>query len=64
VVQHETDHLDGRLFIDRLNSTSEAKVRPFLDEFEIQFTQRQSEGGIPPDDAIRARIKELQQARS
>jgi len=64
VVQHETDHLDGRLFIDRLNSLGQLKVKAPLEEFEIQFMQRRREGGIPADEAIRARINELQATRT
>ena len=47
VVQHETDHLDGRLFIDRLNTTGELNVRPILDEFEIAFDGQRERGEIP-----------------
>jgi peptide deformylase len=64
VVQHEVDHLDGRLFIDRLNSTGETKAGPILEEFEIQFAQRRQEKGIPSDDAIKQRIAELEAART
>ncbi len=29
--QHEYDHLDGRLYIDRLEAQDRAKVQPVLD---------------------------------
>ncbi|MDX1963256.1 MAG: peptide deformylase [Pirellulales bacterium] len=63
VVQHETDHLDGRLFVDRLNSTGQLRVQPFLQEFEIQYAQRTKEGAIPPATEIATRLAELQNAR-
>ena len=53
VVQHETDHLDGVLFIDRLSETAEMDVRPQLDEFEIDFKSRRDVGSIPSDEQIK-----------
>ena len=50
VVQHETDHLDGVLFIDRLSSTGRLALKEPLDEFELIF-QRQRERGEIADDA-------------
>jgi peptide deformylase len=64
VVQHETDHLDGRLFIDRLNTTGELGARPILDEFEIAFTGQRERGEIPSDEAIEQRLSELEQLRT
>jgi peptide deformylase len=64
VVQHETDHLDGRLFIDRLNSTNQLKIEPALEEFQIQFDQQRAQRGIADDAALAARIKELEAART
>ncbi|NIP85666.1 MAG: peptide deformylase [Planctomycetales bacterium] len=56
VVQHETDHLDGVLFIDRLSETVAADIRDALAEFEAQFTERRSANQIPPDQQIAARL--------
>ena len=39
VVQHETDHLNGKLFIDRLSDHRQLEVRDTVREFEIQFDQ-------------------------
>jgi peptide deformylase len=64
VVQHETDHLDGRLFIDRLNTTGELNVRPILDEFEIAFAGQRERGELPADEAIKRRLEELEQMRT
>ncbi len=64
VVQHETDHIDGRLFIDRLNTTSEVQIQHLLEEFEIQFDQRRHEKSIPDNELIRKRIAELESERS
>jgi peptide deformylase len=64
VVQHETDHLDGRLFIDRLNTTGALTARPILEEFEIAFRGRRERGEIPSDEAIAARLAELERLRT
>jgi peptide deformylase len=35
-VQHETDHLNGILFIDRMTSAAKAEHRPELEELQQQ----------------------------
>ena len=52
VIQHETDHLDGVLFIDKLSETEAAEVRPALDEFEADFNSRRQVGEIGDDRAL------------
>ena len=39
VIQHETDHLDGKLFIDRLNSVSRMACRKNLKQLEKEFQE-------------------------
>jgi peptide deformylase len=64
VVQHETDHLDGRLFIDRLNTTGALSARPILEEFELAYAGQRERGEIPSDEAIAARLTELESLRT
>ncbi|MEM9352562.1 MAG: peptide deformylase [Planctomycetota bacterium] len=64
ILQHEVDHLDGRLFTDRLAPAQSADVRPALEEFEIEFRSKRDVGEMPSDEAIAARIAELEQART
>jgi len=64
IVQHETDHLDGKLFIDRLAPTQLAEVRDQLEEFEIVFQSKRDCGEMPSDEQIVARIAELQRLRT
>lgn len=64
IVQHETDHLDGRLFVDRLSPTSQMDVRPTLEEFSLVYTSRQERGEIPSDDEVRARLQALEALRT
>jgi peptide deformylase len=62
--QHEIDHLDGILFIDRLSPTGEMAVRDTLVEFEAQFAGERERGEIPDDQTIARRIAELEKLRT
>lgn len=64
IVQHETDHLDGRLFVDRLSPTGQADVKATLEEFALAHASRQERGELPSDDAIRARLEALETLRA
>ncbi len=64
VFQHETDHLDGTLFIDRVPPSHKASLRDELEEFEIDFASKQESGEAPSDAAIAERIAELQRLRT
>jgi peptide deformylase len=64
VVQHESDHLDGILIIDRLSPTSRLAVKELLAEFETEFHQRRDRGEIPGDETISARLAELEALRA
>lgn len=61
VVQHETDHLDGVLFIDRMTESAKIDVEGELDMFETEFNSRRETGGIPDKVAIAARLKEWEE---
>ena len=63
-VQHEVDHLDGVLFIDRLSPTTELSVREALEDFELEFSGRRDRGEIPADQAIADRVAELERLRT
>lgn len=60
VVQHELDHLDGVMFIDRLSPTVEMDVRPQLDEFFVAYESEVSTGGIPSASEIEERWADLE----
>jgi peptide deformylase len=51
-IQHEADHLDGKLFIDYLDSLALHPMKDKLREFEQQFRQAQEVGEFAPDDQI------------
>jgi peptide deformylase len=55
-VQHENDHIDGKLFIDYLGPLARHSAKDKLREFETQFRMAQQGGEYPPDSEI---IKQL-----
>jgi peptide deformylase len=63
-VQHEVDHLDGILFIDRLSPELYEEIEPRLRELEREFQQKRSAGEIASDAEIAARLAELEAART
>jgi peptide deformylase len=63
-VQHEIDHLDGVLFIDRLSPTAALEVREALDDFANEFLNQRERGELPDDEAIARRLAELEQLRT
>ena len=60
VIQHETDHLDGVLFIDKLSETTALDLRPALEEFEADFDSRRQVGEIGDDAALAAKLDEIE----
>jgi peptide deformylase len=55
-LQHETDHLAGKLFIDYLEPAVRHSVADKIRTFELAFRQAQSEGTILPDDDLIRRL--------
>jgi peptide deformylase len=47
--QHEIDHLDGVLFIDKLGPIGKLATRSRVKEFEREFRRSQEKGEIPAD---------------
>lgn len=62
IVQHETDHLDGTLFIDRLKEGSEVEILAELDQLQIEFNSRQRTGSIDSNTAIQAELLDWERA--
>lgn len=60
VVQHETDHLDGVLFIDRLSETGVMTVKQTLEDFEFEFQNLRERSAFPADGQIAQRLGELE----
>ena len=62
--QHENDHIDGKMFIDRLSPSHLLNIKEELAEFEAEFASDQQLGLIPGDAAIAARLAELERLRT
>jgi len=63
-VQHELDHLDGILFVDRLTPANRLKIKEALSDLEVEFEGDRTRGLIPGDDRVAARLAELEQLRT
>ncbi|MCC7474268.1 MAG: peptide deformylase [Pirellulales bacterium] len=64
VIQHETDHLDGKLFIDRLGPAQAAEIRAELEEFELAFQSKLETGELPNLEMMADRRQRLEQLRT
>ena len=58
-IQHETDHLDGKLFIDYLGSIARTSANIKVKEIEAGYRKAQSEGIYPDDEEIRRQLDEV-----
>jgi peptide deformylase len=56
--QHEVDHLDGILFIDKMGTIARLASRNALKEFEQDYQRGQEKGEIPPTAEIERLLKE------
>ena len=64
IAQHETDHLDGTLFIDRLGPAHTAAIRDQLEEFELAFQSRLETNELPDAEKMAGRLRELERLRT
>lgn len=62
VWQHETDHLDGKLFIDYVGIIGKLSTRSALAEFERIYQRAQRRGEIPPNEQLEKQLRDLEQA--
>ena len=60
VIQHEFDHLQGVMFIDRMAEAARAGIAHVIDEFETAFDSRRATGEIPDDETINKRLSEYE----
>lgn len=64
IAQHETDHLDGTLFIDRLGPAHAAAIRDQLEEFELAYQSKLETRELPDADKVANRLRELERLRT
>jgi peptide deformylase len=57
VVQHETDHLDGVLFVDRLSAAAKMDLETSLEQFLIEYDSHRER---PTDKKISQRLHQLE----
>ncbi|MEE2641369.1 MAG: peptide deformylase [Planctomycetota bacterium] len=60
IIQHESDHLDGVLFIDRMKESTREQIEGEIDEFEIDFDAKQKSGEIPDETVIRNHLADVE----
>ncbi|MDR2438615.1 MAG: peptide deformylase [Planctomycetaceae bacterium] len=60
IVQHETDHLDGIGFVDRLSQTALLGIKDELEDMKMVFASNQQRGFIPSETEIIQEIKKLE----
>lgn len=58
-IQHEIDHLDGRLFIDLLGPLGRNGINAKVREIEAGYRRDQAEGIYPDDESIRRQLAEV-----
>jgi peptide deformylase len=63
-IQHEIDHLEGTLFIDRMTDLARRELEGPLDDFRRQFQRRQKLGEEPADPEIERRLEALESYRT
>lgn len=59
-LQHETDHLDGVLFIDRLSDSGKKNIDGLLFEFENEYKALVKSGEIPDPEANARRLADIE----
>lgn len=58
--QHEIDHLNGVLFIDKMGWLGKLAARGSVSQFEREFREAQKRGEIPPDAEIEKSLAALE----
>jgi peptide deformylase len=59
-IQHETDHLEGKLFIDYLEPLVKRSAGDKLRAFELEYRRAQGDGAIPADNDLVKRLDVMQ----
>ncbi|MBV9124662.1 MAG: peptide deformylase [Planctomycetes bacterium] len=60
VWQHEIDHLNGVLYIDKMSALSKRSSREAVEDFERQYRRAQERGDIPPDPELEKQLVALE----
>lgn len=60
IVQHETDHLNGVGFVERLSPAALLEIKEDIEELKMFFESDRARGFIPSDEEIAREIEELE----
>lgn len=60
VVQHESDHLQGIMFLERMTDAARRELQPQLELFESHFRSQQEQGKIPDESQLLREWQERQ----
>tara|TARA_R110002072_G_scaffold238769_2_gene396304 strand:+ start:196085 stop:196738 length:654 start_codon:yes stop_codon:yes gene_type:complete len=60
VIQHENDHLDGVLFIDRMRPDEVEELQANIDDIETQFRQTQAAGTTASDEKLKEQLAQME----
>jgi len=60
VIQHENDHLDGVLFIDRMKPDEVEELQANIDDLETQFRQTQAAGTLASDEGLKEQLSKME----
>ena len=60
VIQHENDHLDGVLFIDRMKPDEVEELQANIDDLETQFRQTQAAGTLASDEGLKEQLSQME----
>ncbi len=61
IVQHEIDHLDGVLFIDRLTDEIRRPIADQIQAMEMAFESKQKTGSIAQNESLQAQLLDWEQ---
>jgi peptide deformylase len=61
IVQHETDHLHGKLFIDYFSTIGKLASRGMISQFEREFNQSQERGELPSKKELLRQLRQLEE---
>lgn len=61
IIQHETDHLHGKLFIDYFTTIGKLASRGLLAQFEKDFAQHQERGELPSKKELLRQLRQLEE---
>jgi len=59
-VQHENDHIDGVMFIDRMTEAARRELEPQLADFESHFRRQQAGGDYPSDEELKKHLHQIE----